>query len=130
MNRSWITYHVRTEAGLVLPLEKLAPVNVCEEVVRFDLCGAVSTETTNGITVQQSCEQIASGRWYDVAAWEGQRFLQDFAVHFVDILVVEWRKACQHLVEQDTQSPPIDSLGVAITKQKLRSKVFGSAAEG
>lgn len=130
MNRSGFTYHVGAEAGLVLPLEKLAPVNVGEEVVRFDLCGAVSTETTNGITVQQSCEQITGGRWYNVAAREGQRFLQNLAVHLVDVLIVERRQTCQHLVEQDTQSPPINSLGVAIAKQKFGSKVFGSTAEG
>lgn len=45
------TYHVRPEAGLVLSLEELAPVNVCEEVVRLDFSSAVGAKSAHGITV-------------------------------------------------------------------------------
>jgi hypothetical protein len=55
--------------------------------------------------------------------------LQDLAVHFVGVLIVEWRQACQHLIEQDTESPPIHSLGVAVAKEKFWGEVFGSSTE-
>jgi hypothetical protein len=84
------TYHVGTEAGLVLPLEKLAPVDVGKEVVRLDLSGTVGTQTALGITVQQTGEKITGGRWHNVATGEGQRLLQDLAVHFVCVFIVEW----------------------------------------
>jgi hypothetical protein len=92
------TYHVRSEAGLILPLEKLAPVNVGEEVVRLDFSGTVGTQSAHGITVQQSCEKIPSGRRDDIAGGESQRLLQDLAVHFVGVLIIEWRKTSKHLV--------------------------------
>jgi hypothetical protein len=56
--------------------------------------------------------------------------LQDLAVHLVGVLIIEWGKARQHLVEQDTQSPPIDGLGVAIAKEKFGGEIFGSSTEG
>jgi len=85
------TYHVGTEAGLVLALEKLAPVDVGKEVVRLDLGGTIGTQTALGITIQQTGEKIPGGRRYDVAAREGQRLLQNFAVHLVGVFIVEWR---------------------------------------
>jgi hypothetical protein len=55
--------------------------------------------------------------------------MKNLAIHIIRILIIEWWEASQHLVEQDTKGPPIHRLGVAIAKQKLRSKVFGSTAE-
>jgi hypothetical protein len=124
------TYHVRPEAGLVLSLEELAPVNVGEEVVRLDFSSAVGAQSAHGITVQQSSEKIPSGRRDNVAGRESQRLLQDLAVHLVGVLIIEWGKARQHLVEQDTQSPPIDGLGVAIAKEKFGGEIFGGSTEG
>jgi hypothetical protein len=98
-------------------------------VVRLDLRSTVRTQSAHGVTVQQSSEKISGSRWDNVAAGESQRLLQDLAIHFVGIFIVEWRQACQHLIEQDTESPPIHGLGVPITKEKFWSKIFGSSAE-
>jgi hypothetical protein len=111
-------------------LEELAPIDVGEEVVRLDLCSTVGTQSALGIAVQQAREKIPSGRGDDFAAGECQGLLENLAVHFVGVLVIERRKSCQHLIQQDTESPPIDGLGVSVAKQKFGSEIFGSSAEG
>ena len=83
-------------------------------MVRFDFCGTVGTESAVGITIKKSSEKVPCGWGNDVAAWEGQRLLQDFAIHIICVLVIERRKTRQHLVEKYTQSPPVDGLGVSL----------------
>lgn len=124
-----MTYHIRAEARLILPLEKLAPVNVGEEVMRLDFCGAIGTQTALGVTVQQAGEKIPSGRGNNVTAGEGQWLLQDLAVHLIDGLIVERRETSQHLVQQNTKSPPVHRLGVPVTKKQFGGKIFRSSAE-
>lgn len=58
-----------------------------------------------------------------------ERLGKNLAVHLVGVLVVERRQSRQHLVQQHTQGPPIDSLGVALSMQKFGRKVFGCTAE-
>lgn len=40
-HRRRYTYHAWFESRLILPLQKFAPVNVWEEMVRLDFCGSV-----------------------------------------------------------------------------------------
>lgn len=56
------TYHIGTEAWLVLPLQQLAPVNVGEEVVRLDLRSTICTQTVLRIAVEKPSEKIPSSR--------------------------------------------------------------------
>ena len=42
---------------------------------------------------------------------EGIAHLEDLAVHLVDVLVVEWREAGEHLIQQCAQCPPAYSVG-------------------
>jgi hypothetical protein len=124
------TYHIRTEAGLILPLEQFAPVDIGKEVVRLDLCGTVGTKTTLGIAIKQARQEIPSSGGNNVAARESQGLLQNLAVHFVGVLIVERRQTGQHFVEQDTESPPVHGLGVSIAKKQLGGKVLRSTTEG
>lgn len=123
------TYHVGTEARLVLPLKQLAPVNIGEEVMRLDLGGAVGTQPALRITIEQASEKVASSRGNDIAAREGQGFLEDLAVHLIGILIVEWRQAREHLVEQNAKRPPIDGLGVPIAEEQLGGKILRCSTE-
>ena len=47
------TYHVRTEARLILPLKQLTPINVGKEMMRLDLRGTAGTQTALGITIKE-----------------------------------------------------------------------------
>jgi len=49
---------------------------------------------------------------------------EDFFVHLLDVLVVEGRKAADHLVEEGSQRPPVDALAVASVFQNLRREVL------
>lgn len=88
----------------ILLLKQRAPVDIGKEVVRLGSCGIVGTKTTLVIEIKQVHQKIPSN---SITAREGQRLLQDLAVHFVDVLIVEWRQTRQHLVEPDTKSPLI-----------------------
>lgn len=123
------TYHVGLEAGLVLPLQKFTPVNAVEEVVRLDLSRALGSQTLLCVAVEQTSEEVACSRGNDLRPREVQRLGENLAVHIVGVLVVERRETSQHLVEKDTQCPPIYRLRVATTGEKLGSKVFGRTTE-
>ena len=124
------TYHIRTEAGLVLPLKQFAPINVSKEVVRLDLGGTVGTQTTLRIAIEQARKKIPSSWGDNVTAGEGQGLLQNLAIHLVGVLIVERWQTRQHFVEQNTECPPIDTLGVSVAKQQLGGKILRSTAEG
>jgi hypothetical protein len=111
-------------------LKQFAPVNVSKEVVRLDLCGTVGTKATLRIAIEQARKKIPSSWGNNVTAGEGQGLLQNLAVHLIGVLIVERRQTRQHLVEQNTECPPIDRLGVSITKQQLGGKVLRSTTEG
>lgn len=123
------TYHIGLEAWLILPVKQLSPIDAVEEWMRLDLCGTVDSEPLRCIPVQETGQKIASSRWHNLWPGKMERFGQYLAVHVVCVLVVERRQTRQHLVEEDTQSPPIDSLGVAGAMQKLGCEVFGRTAE-
>lgn len=111
---SVVTYHIGSEAWLILPLEQLTPVNIGKEVVRFDFRSTIGTESAVWITIKKPSEKVPCGRGNDVAAWERQRLLQDLAIHIICVLVIERWKTRQHLIEKYTQSPPVDCLGVSL----------------
>src|SRR5690242_12391672 len=123
------TYHVGLEAGLVLSLQQLAPVNAVEEVVRLDLGCALGSQTLLGVAVEEAGQEIACSGGDDLRPREMQRLGEDLAVHVVGVLVVKWWKTCQHLVEEDTECPPIYRLCVSAASQQFRSKVLGCSAE-
>lgn len=84
------TYHIGTEAWFILPLQQLAPVDVGEEMVRLDLCGAVGTQTSLGIAFKQSRKEITSSRRNHLRTRERQRLLQNLSVHDVGVFIIEW----------------------------------------
>lgn len=46
------------------------------------------------------------------------------------ILFVEGRQSTQHLVQENTECPPIDGASVALSFDELRREVFRRAGEG
>lgn len=64
--------------------------------------------------------------------WEVDRLLLDQLVHFGIILraSVEGRETNDHLVCQNSESPPIDREGVTTFNQNLGRQVIGRATEG
>ena len=62
--------------------------------------------------------------------WERNLISQDIGECGVAVLPLERRRPEQHLVHQDSQSPPINSTGVAIAFDDLRCDVFLSADKG
>ena len=123
------TYHIGLEAGLVLPLQQLSPIDAVEEVVCLDLRCALCAQPLVRVAVEQAGQQVSCSRWYNLGAREMQRLGENLAVHIVGVLVVEWWQTSQHLVQEHTKRPPIDRLGVAGTGKKFRSKVLWSSTE-
>jgi hypothetical protein len=83
----------------------------------LDLVGTVGTKTTRRVAIEKFGQKILRRRWDDVCAGEMERFLQDLAVHFVGVLIVERWKAGQHLVQENAEGPPIYRFGVAVPKE-------------
>ena len=84
-----------------------------EKVVCFDFSCALGSQSLLCVAVEQAGQEISGGRRNNLGAWEVQWLCEDLAVHVVCVLIIERRQACQHLVQEDTECPPIDSLSVA-----------------
>jgi len=98
--------------------------------MRLNLTRSIGTQALAWIAIEQLSQEISSGRRHDVWAGEVQRFAENLAVHLVGILIIEGRKTCKHLVQEDAQSPPVHGLVIAVAQQQLRGKVLGCTAEG
>lgn len=46
------------------------------------------------------------------------------------VVVDEGRLSDEHLVQQDSQGPPVDTLAVPFVEEDLRGDILGCAAEG
>ncbi len=95
-----------------------------EERVALDFLGALDTEAARGVAVQQGSEDAL--RFRRELLPEDERIVQDLLVHLVRDLctcrsahhrcqkmlggrtIVERRKPCKHLVQEHTESPPIN----------------------
>ena len=100
-----------------------------EEVVRLNLSCSLRSQTLLGVAVEEAGQKVACSRRNDLGSREVQRLSEDLAVHVVGVLVVEGRETCQHLIEEDTERPPIYRLCVTAAGQQLRGEVFGCSAE-
>lgn len=61
-------------------------------MMSFDLSSAVSTEPSLRVAVQETGQKIFGRCGHDVETGEVKRLLQDLAVHFGRVLIVERRK--------------------------------------
>ena len=54
---------------------------------------------------------------------EGEAVGHDLAIHLLHVLGVEGREACQHLVQQRSETPPVHCLSVPnIPLEKINKK--------
>ena len=56
--------------------------------------------------------------------------VEDVLVDVERLLVGEGVDTCDHFVDEDSQSPPVDGFAVALARQYLRGQVLWGAAEG
>lgn len=56
--------------------------------------------------------------------------LFDEEVHSMFVAMEERRNAYNHLIDENTESPPIDSVIVTVADNHFRSKILSSTAEG
>lgn len=61
--------------------------------------------------------------------WESYFVLLNEEIHFVLVLIEEWRDAHEHFVEQDAQGPPVNRVVMSISVKHLRRKVLGCTAK-
>lgn len=123
------TYHTGLERWLNLLCHQPIPVDIPgEERMSLDLIPAVITQPPRRIPLQQSGHHAPRFRG-DVRR-EVERVGEDPLVHDVHVLIIERRQAGHHLVDQHTESPPVDSLGISLAFKELRGNVFWCSAEG
>jgi hypothetical protein len=100
-----------------------------EEVVSLDLCRTLGSQALLCIAVEQSSQEVARGRWDNLWTREVQGLGENLAVHVVGVLVVERWETRQHLVQKDTESPPIDRLRVPGAGEELGCEIFWCSTE-
>ena len=127
--RGGLTYDTGLERWLNLLCHQSIPIDVPgEERMPLDLVTAVITQPPLRIPLQQSGHHTPCFRG-DIRR-EVERVGEDPLVHDVDVLVVKRRQACHHLIDQHTESPPVDSLGISLAFEEFRGNVFWRATEG
>lgn len=104
------------------------PVDVFREEWMFlDLVSAMVTQPPLRVPLQQSSHNTPRFR-RDVRR-EVEGIGEDSLVHNVHVLVIEWRQASHHLVDEHTESPPVNGLGIPLTLEELGGDIFRCAAE-
>ena len=94
----------------------------------LDLICTIHTQPLRRITREQTSQDTLRCRANAFA--KHKRVLQDLLVHDIGVLIVVRRETGKHLVEEDTQCPPVDDFVVAFSVQNLGSEVLGCTAEG
>ena len=114
---------------LVLSSEKLIEVYVIEEPVLLHVVGSV-------LEVTISLGQLSSQQMLDERLELGVEAvgvlglsIYDFSVNIHRIVILEWRVPGKHFVEEDSESPPVHWLAVALVQQDFRCDVFRGSAD-
>jgi hypothetical protein len=129
------TRDARLERRLDLLVHESIKVNmILEEWVSLDLLGTLAPQALGGVTCDESRQNGAS--LIGEVLREGERILsigfsddgevndkltdvENLVVHLVSPFIVERRKTGHHLVQQDTESPPIDGpICIAVSNAK------------
>ena len=101
------TSYFRLEWRLDALLPQLHKIDVLvEEWVPLDLLSPVHAEAFSRVAADKSCQDAARLAADDVTEDEG--IVQDLLVHHIRVLIVEGRKTGKHLVQEDTECPPVD----------------------
>ena len=123
------TYDAGLERRLNLLRQQPVPIDISsEERMSLDLVSAMIAQPPLRIPLQQSGHDAPRFRG-DVGR-EVERIGEDPLVHDVHILIVERRQSGHHLIDQYTESPPVDSLRVPLTFEELRGDVFWCTTKG
>mmetsp|Transcript_15445 Transcript_15445/g.34065 ORF Transcript_15445/g.34065 Transcript_15445/m.34065 type:complete len:291 (-) Transcript_15445:1126-1998(-) len=105
------------------------PVEPAEEGVRLDLAGVLLPRAQSVLRVpHQQVGQQVLGVVGDLGG-EVELGLHDLLEHGLAVAAVERRQACDHLVQQRPQGPPVHRPAVPLSSQHLGRNVLGRAAE-
>ncbi len=116
--------------SLQLSVEKLFPVEALEPLVFLDVVGA-AFETAVALREISHQQLLDEGLGVAVKmSWEGDLASQDLLVDTHGVIVHEGRLSSHHLIQQNSQRPPINSLAVTLIQQDLWSNVFRRATQG
>lgn len=61
-------------------------------------------------------------------SWIFELSLNDLAIRHHRLIVEKWRKRCEHLIDQNAESPPIHSFSVSLSRHNLRRQIIGRSA--
>mmetsp|Transcript_105990 Transcript_105990/g.199617 ORF Transcript_105990/g.199617 Transcript_105990/m.199617 type:complete len:265 (+) Transcript_105990:208-1002(+) len=112
-----------------LQLLELAPIEgrepfVLKDVIRAILQVAIALAEVRCQELFHQCLRVLVK-----VLWEVDLSCQDLLVDAHRILITEWRLANDHLIDKDTQGPPINWLSVTLVQQNLGSNVLRRAAK-
>jgi hypothetical protein len=128
---------VLADGGLIrgreLLTQKLLHVEVREPLVGQNLLDTLGTKAGFAAFVEQPEDQVLGvGRHLNLVT-DGIREVDvrlfDQKVHSMLVTVEEWWDSHNHLVNKDTERPPIDRVVVTISNEHLRGQVLSSSAE-
>ena len=123
-----LTYDTGFEWWLNLLGHQLVPVDVSsKEWMLLDLVSAMVTQPPLRVPLQQSSHHTP--RFSRDVRREVEGIREDSLVHDVHVLVIEWRQAGHHLIDQHAESPPVNGLGIPLTLEELGGDVFRCATE-
>lgn len=97
----------------------IIPVNIPEERLIHDLlsiCRA-ATQTRLRLTSEELLEDGDRVAWH--MDWVEWLIRENGVVDFVFVFAAEWRLLEEHLVDENTEGPPIDSASVLLIEQDL-----------
>lgn len=113
-----------------MALDINVPHDTLKEGMVLDIAAAVLEVAIafGDIRRKQASQQVARGHADMVTPVHTA--VEDLLVEVDGVLVRKRRAADEHLVDEDTQTPPVDGLAVALGANDLGGQVIGGAAHG
>lgn len=81
-----------------------------------DLVGTFVAESLIGILVKQSSQQISALGSDGIGFWELKFFVDDVLEHLFLVFLVEGRARVQHLIDENSERPPVNWACVSFPK--------------
>mmetsp|Transcript_7297 Transcript_7297/g.8755 ORF Transcript_7297/g.8755 Transcript_7297/m.8755 type:complete len:303 (+) Transcript_7297:131-1039(+) len=129
LRRIIIRVDVRNNESLHVLVVERRPVEAPIPLVLLNVLSSIFkiADPLCSVCSQKFADQVA--RVGFKMAWTVVLAGQDLLVDSKGALVIEWRIPCEHLIDNDTQSPPVYRLIVALALDDLRRKVLGSSTQ-
>ncbi len=97
----------------------IVEVKAVKETMPFDIIKLIASEASLRVAVEEKDDEVLRFGGDGVLFGEDQPCVQDEFVHRLDIFIIIWRASNQHLVDQNSVTPPVHRFSIRFASHDL-----------